>query len=143
MTRLHEVIEVPTPRAEAFDYVADFSSSAEWDPGVESATKLTDGPVAVGTKFEVNVKTGPTTSRMEYVVEQLEPPTRVVLRGEGTLIEALDEIEFADAEGGTRITYTADISFKGPLGLAEPLMKGRLEKIGKEAVEGMRKRLGG
>ncbi len=143
MTRLHEVIEVPTPRAEAFDYVADFSSSAEWDPGVESATKLTDGPVAVGTKFEVNVKTGPTTSRMEYVVESLEPPTRVVLRGEGTLIEALDEIEFADAEGGTRISYTADISFKGPLGLAEPLMKGRLEKIGKEAVEGMRKRLGG
>ncbi len=143
MTRLHEVIEVPTPRVEAFDYVADFSSAAEWDPGVESAQKLTDGPVAVGTRFEVNVKTGPTTSRMEYVVEALEPPTRVVLRGEGKLIEALDEIEFSEAEGGTRISYTADITFKGPLGLAEPLMKGRLEKIGEEAVAGLRKTLGG
>ncbi len=143
MTRLHEVIEVPTPRAEAFDYVADFANAAEWDPGVESATKLTDGPVAVGTRFEVDVKTGPTTSRMEYVVEALEPPTRVVLKGEGTLIEAVDDIEFSDAGGGTRISYTADITFKGPLSLAEPLMKGRLEKIGEKAVAGLRKVLGG
>ncbi len=143
MTRLHEVIEVPTPPAEAFAYVADFSSAQEWDPGVDSARKLDDGPVEVGTKFEVVVKTGPTTQRMEYVVEALEPPSRVVLRGEGSVIEALDTIEFAPAGEGTQISYTADISFKGPLGLAEPLMKGTLEKIGEKAVAGLRQQLGG
>ncbi len=143
MTRLHEVIEVPTEQKEAFDYVADFSTVAEWDPGVESARKLSDGPVEVGTRFEVNVKTGPATARMEYVVEALEPPTRVVLRGEGALLEALDEIAFEAIDGGTRISYTADIDFKGPLSLAEPLMKGRLEKIGEKAVAGLKEKLGG
>ncbi len=144
MTRLQETIEVPKPRAEAFAYVADFANAQEWDPGVASAKKLTDGPLAVGTRYDVEVRTGPTTAHMEYVIQTLEAPDRVVLRGEGKLIEAIDDIQFADTDtGGTRITYVADIDFKGPLGLAEPLMKGRLERIGREAVEGMRKTLGG
>ena len=48
MARYVDAIDLPVPIADAFDYLADFSHTAEWDPGVESAERLTPGPLARG-----------------------------------------------------------------------------------------------
>jgi len=36
---------------EVFDYLVDLRNELEWNPGVESMEKLTDGPLGVGTKY--------------------------------------------------------------------------------------------
>ena len=53
MTVLQEHVVVPRPANEAFDYVSDFTTTTEWDSTALEARKLTDGPIAVGTQFEV------------------------------------------------------------------------------------------
>jgi len=74
---------------------------------------------------------------MTYVVREYRPPTRVVLEGTGDSIHALDDIAFTSTPGGTRITYTADISMLGVFGRAEPWLKGALDRVGKNAVRGL------
>lgn len=37
MARYVDAIDLPIPVEEAFDYLADFSRTAEWDPGVVEA----------------------------------------------------------------------------------------------------------
>ena len=74
---------------------------------------------------------------MTYVVREYKPPKRVVLEGKGDSIHALDDIGFASTPGGTRITYAADISMLGAFSCAERWLKGPLDRVGKNAVQGL------
>jgi NAD(P)-dependent dehydrogenase (short-subunit alcohol dehydrogenase family)/carbon monoxide dehydrogenase subunit G len=137
MIRLEEAIEVDRPIQDVFRYAADFANVEQWDPGVTESRKLSPGPVGVGTEYRVVVKSGPSRIPMRYVVRDYSPPNRVVLEGEGKRIQAVDSITFEERGAGTRIRYVADLSFSGLLASAEPLMKGTLDRVGKEAVEGL------
>jgi uncharacterized protein YndB with AHSA1/START domain len=113
MIRLQETIEVPRPIAEVFAYASNFGNTAQWDPGVVDSRKTSQGPVGVGTEFALRIRFGPRSIPMTYVVREYAPPKHVVLEGKGDSIHALDDIGFASIPGGTRITYTADISMLG------------------------------
>ena len=138
MIRLHESIEVARPVEEAFFYTSDFSNIAQWDPGVADSRKASPGAVGVGTAFKVLVRFGPRRIPMDYVVRAYDPPHRVVLEGKSDSLHALDEIQFSVIPGGTRISYTADVSLLGGIACIEPLMKGTLDKVGKNAVRGLK-----
>ena len=143
MIRLHETVEVPRPVEEAFAYTSDFANIEQWDPGVSASARLADGPVGPGSRFRLDVAFGPFTTPMEYVVTRFEPPRRVVLEGEGARIRAVDDIRFEPAPGGTRIDYTADLTFLGPSALVEPFLRSTLEGVGRRAVEGLKNALSG
>lgn len=53
MAKITRTIEVPVPVDEAFDYVADFSTTETWDPGIVEGRRVDDGPVGVGSAFDV------------------------------------------------------------------------------------------
>ena len=53
MIRLHETRTVSAPVAEAFDYAANFENIQDWDPGVVTSQRVGDGPVAVGSAFDL------------------------------------------------------------------------------------------
>jgi uncharacterized protein YndB with AHSA1/START domain len=36
---------------DVFDYLSDLRNELEWNPGVESMEKITDGPVGIGTRY--------------------------------------------------------------------------------------------
>jgi dehydrogenase/reductase SDR family member 12 len=141
MIRLQETIEVPRPIDEVFAYASNIGNAAQWDPGVGDSRKTSQGPIAVGTEFELRVRFGPRSIPMTYVVRDYEPPKRVVLQGKGESVHALDDIGFAATPRGTRITYTADISLLGVFGIVEPLLKGALDRVGKNAMRGLQSAL--
>ena len=49
--------------------------------------------------------------------------------------------DFEMVDGGTRIRYIADLRLKGVVRLVEPLMRGRLRKVGSDAMAGMKEAL--
>ncbi|MGZ4149277.1 MAG: SRPBCC family protein [Actinomycetota bacterium] len=141
MTVLRETIQIAQPPDEAFDAVADFSSSAGWDPGVMSAERIQEGrgdPSGVGARYRLEVSFRGSRSEMSYVTTEYERPTRVVLEGEGPRLTARDTIGFeATADGGTRILYEADLRLKGVAKLAAPALKGAFGEMGRKALAGM------
>jgi carbon monoxide dehydrogenase subunit G len=137
MTRIHERIATRLRIEAAFDYVADFSNSQEWDPGTTASKRLDDGPVGPGARYGLTVRMGGRVAPMEYRIRDFDRPRRVVLVGSGPNVKAVDEISFERAGDGTVVDYTADIRLGGLLRLAEPFLGGTFEKIGRDAAAGM------
>lgn len=141
MTRLNERIRTRLPIEEAFSYLADFSNSPEWDPGVAHARRIDEGPVGVGARYELGVRKGDRVVAMEYRITTFEPPHRVVLAGSGSGVEATDEIRFERQAGQTVVDYTADINLTGLLKIVQPFIGGTFRTIAENAATGISRTL--
>ena len=137
-------IEVPCTAADAFAYVADFSHASEWDPGVvESRVIGDDARIDVGSRFELVALFRGNHHRFEYVVTELEPGRRISLLGDGEKAGSRDVISVAEVDGKTHITYEADIHLKGMFRVAEPFLGRMFRRMGDDALDSLRRKLGG
>jgi carbon monoxide dehydrogenase subunit G len=134
-------IEVSRPPAKVFAYVADLSHAAEWDPGVLEARLLGEGPVALGSRFELVALFRGRRRRFEYVVTSLDEGDRIELLGTGDQVTSRDAIAVEPRGAGARLTYSAEIRLAGLRRVAEPFLRGTFRRMGDEALEGLRARL--
>lgn len=151
MPRYRATITVPVPPGEAFAFVSDFRNAATWDPRVSGAEKEPPGPVAVGTRFRLySPLPGPLAAKeleLPYEVTELSPGERIVLVGKTLLLRYRDEIACAPATApaasgdSTRLSYDAVLRLRGPLALADPLLRRFFRRVGDEAVAGIARAL--
>jgi carbon monoxide dehydrogenase subunit G len=139
----HYKASVDTPRTpgDVFAYLSDFSTTAEWDPGVVEAERLDDRPVAEGSEFRLVADFLRRKTALTYRIVEYDPPNAVTFRGENSSVISLDRITFEPSDGGTRVTYDAELELKGPFRLAEPLLALAFRRVGNRALAGMRKTL--
>lgn len=135
--RYEQDIEVERDPAEVFAYVADFSRASEWDPGIEESRRLSDGPTSKGSRFELIARFRGNRQRFEYVVTDYVDGRRIALHGEGGKAVSDDTISVEAKDGGTRLTYTADIRLKGAYRLFEPLLRRTFARMGDDALAGL------
>lgn len=143
MARYIDAIDLPVPIEDAFDYLADFSRTAEWDPGVREAKRITRGGVRLGSRFRVSVSFLGRRIPLEYRITEFERPSRLVLCGGDSSLRSIDEITFVSRPGGTRVTYEARLELSGIRRLADPFLDLLFQRIGRLAVRGLRERLAG
>ena len=141
MPVITETVESTLHVDAAFDYVANFENIVEWDPGVTAVRKITDGPPAVGTEYDLDLSYGGSPLSMVYRITEWDPPRRVVLEGDGDRTFAVDRISFLPRAEGSSVEYQADIQMKGIYRVAEPFLGKLFRKIGDGAVEGLDRRL--
>jgi carbon monoxide dehydrogenase subunit G len=143
MARYVDAIDLPIPVEQAFDYLADFSRTAEWDPGVAEAERLTRGEVRLGSRFRLSISLLGRRIPLEYQIVEFQRPSRVVLSGGDESLRSIDEITFVSRPDGTRVTYEARLELAGIRRLADPLLDLVFQRIGRLAVRGLRERLAG
>ena len=139
MTELEEIRVVPRDLEEVFDYVADFSTTAEYDPGVAHARRL--DPVGHGARFVVDAVFLGRTLTMTYTCSGFDRPHRLEFRGDSPGSRALDSIRFERTEGGTRIHWKLQLELKGASRWFEPLLGPALRRLGTKALDGLSQRL--
>lgn len=137
MARYVVSVKSPRPQKEAFDYMADLSNFAEWDPGVESARQVEGSGPGPGTAFDVAVRTAGRTMVLRYEVTAFEPPTKVVARAESTTLVSLDTITVEGDGEGAVVTYEAALDLKGALRLFDPVLGVAFKRIGDRAAAGL------
>lgn len=142
MITITETVTTTKPRSEVFAYLADFSTVAEWDPGIVSSQR-TSGDGGVGTTYAVTATFSGREVPMTYEVVDMTPPERIVVRGAAKNVDALDTIECLDHGEGTRVVYTAEFRLKGLLRFAEPFLGGTFRRLGATAMSGMERALNG
>jgi hypothetical protein len=74
VARYIDAIDIPTPIEDGFDYLADFSKTAEWDPGVCEAKRVTRGVVRLGSRFRVSVSFLGRRIPLEYRTTEFAAP---------------------------------------------------------------------
>jgi dehydrogenase/reductase SDR family protein 12 len=142
-------IVAPLEITEAFDYLARFSSTAEWDPGVSEAEMVTPDPVGMGSAFRVVTSFAGRKLPLRYEITEFDRPHRVTLRAENGSTISQDTITFvpvdrrADdtAEGPgsrTEVHYDAGLRLKGAFRLFQPIVGPMFQRIGDRAAEGLR-----
>jgi carbon monoxide dehydrogenase subunit G len=141
MATLREQIDTTLPIDAAFAFVADFGNAERWDPGVVTSVRTNPGPVGVGASYHLGVRLNGRTAPMDYEITVFEPSRRVVLKGTGSGVSAVDDIRFEATNAGTRIDYVADIRLVGLLRLAAPFAGGAFARIARDASDGMRRTL--
>ena len=137
MARYRASIETPWTPDEAFAYLSDFSTSAEWDPGVVEARCVGSGPVGEGTEFRLVAEFLGRRTPLTYRVVEYAPPRAVTFLGENPTVVSHDRITFETIPTGARVSYDADLRLKGPLRLADPLLAFVFNRVGDRALAGL------
>jgi hypothetical protein len=141
-TTISEQVQTPLESKRAFAYIADFGHQAEWDPNTTSSRRVDSGELGTGARFALEVRSGWSTKPMEYRITEYEPPTRVVLVGEGPGIWSRDTITLTPMpSGGTLVDYVAEIRLDGILGWLQPLLGRPLASVGTAAATGLEREL--
>jgi len=133
---LRRIVTVATPLDKVFAYLADFTTTTEWDPGTVKTIR-TAGDGAVGTEYLNTSTFAGRETQLTYVVQELVPNQRISLRGENTTVIAHDTMTFRETENGTEVTYTADFAFKGVARILAPLLRPAFNRLGDRAQTGM------
>ena len=142
MARYRATLDTSVGREDAFAYLSDFSTTREWDPGVIEAERLTDAPIGDGSEFRLIAEFLGRRSELTYRIVEYNPPHAVGFRGENATVVSNDRITFdVLGDGRTRIGYTAELTLRGALRLADPLLGLAFNRVGDRALSGLRHRL--
>jgi carbon monoxide dehydrogenase subunit G len=139
MARYHASIDTQQTPEAMFTYLSDFSTAAQWDPGVVEAERLDDEPIGKGTRFRLVAAFIGRRTPLTYRIVEYDPPHKVTFVGENATVTSRDQIVFEPAEDGTRLTYDADLQLKGLLRVIDPLLQLAFNRTGDCAVEGLRR----
>ncbi len=134
---IQRTVETPAAPGAVFDYLSDFTRTTEWDPGTVSTVRVT-GDGGVGTVYDNVSEFNGRKTELRYTVITHDAPDRFQLRGENKTVTAVDSMVIEPHGSGSRVTYTADFTFKGLARLATPFLGGAFKKLGDEAQEGLR-----
>jgi hypothetical protein len=128
---------------ETFGYLAEFSNAEQWDPGVLEGSQLDPGPVGAGTRFRIVVPFGGRRLALIYHVTSYSPSDRqVVLDARSRLLRAVDTITVTppaagSSAEGSAVRYRAEVTLRGPFGLADPLLARGFRAVGDRAARGL------
>lgn len=140
---IERTVTVDRPQDEVFAYLADFTTTMEWDPGTVETTRQS-GDGGVGTTYHNVSKFLGRTTELTYVVTDHHPPGLLRLRGENDTVVARDTMTLTGAShGSTTISYRAEFEFKGWARLAAPLAAPALKRLGDRAARQLQTALDG
>jgi hypothetical protein len=127
----------PATRDEAFDFIADFTTSQRWDPGIATAKRLDEGPLGPGARFEVRYRAGLVTVPLVYEITRFERPGHLVLSTRGLTHHGEDDVRIEATDDGTRIVWKATFGLRGPGRLLEPLLRRGFPGVAQKAGDGL------
>lgn len=135
--RIERTVTTAAPVEQVFDYLSDFTTTTEWDPGTVRTT-LVDGDGGVGTVYRNVSRFAGRETELRYEVVEHVPGSVIALEGENDTVVSRDQMSFASlGDAGTEVRYTADFTFKGVARLVAPLLKPALRRLGDEAERGL------
>ncbi|MGZ4437131.1 MAG: SRPBCC family protein [Nocardioides sp.] len=138
--RLRRTVTTDAPPEKVFAYLADFTTTTEWDPGTVH-TERVSGDGGVGTTYRNVSRFAGRRTELTYTVVDVEPQRRIALRGENGTVKALDTMTFRPAGAGTEVTYTADFDLGRLTPVLGVLLWPVFRRLGDQAEKGMRKAL--
>jgi uncharacterized protein YndB with AHSA1/START domain len=136
MHTIDRTIRTAAPPQQVWDYLADFTTTEQWDPPTRSTVRQ-EGDGGVGTRYHNVSRVLGRDVDIDYTVVEHSPPRRLQLRGTTPAMEMLDTITIEPDGDGTTVRYVAEFHPQGGAKLAAPLLPAALERLGDDAARQM------
>ena len=129
MIRIHHSLEIDREVGDVFAYVADLENMPDWGTSA-SVTKVSDGPIAVGTRYREVAKFRGGTMELGDEVMECEPNRTFTVRTTSPMLVSISRTRLSTtrASGGTRLDYEIEAEPRGPVRLFAWLLKPRIRK---------------
>lgn len=139
MARYVTKVRTARPADEVFAYMADLRNFAEWDPGVKKVVQVQGEGGGPGNEFDVTVS----GTTLRYVTKEHVAPTHLLVVAESATLVSTDRVTVEAVDGGSIVTYDADLQLKGVFKVFGPALSLAFGRIGDRAAAGMRRVLDG
>ena len=137
MARYVVTVRSPKTPEESFAYMADLSNFAEWDPGVVNVDQVVGDGEGPESEFDVTVKAVGNDLTLRYKTTEYRPPNTIVAVAKSSMFTSVDKIT-VEADGpGSVVTYDAELTLNGILGLADFALGFAFNNIGDKAAKGL------
>jgi hypothetical protein len=105
------------------DFVSDFENAPKWQGGVVHATKLDEGPIREGSRFQERVRIGLWRVDAACTVTAYTPAKEMTFTASSKPMDYTGSFTFTPESGGTRVTVDGSGRMKGFWKLFEPVVK--------------------
>jgi uncharacterized protein YndB with AHSA1/START domain len=141
MAEIERVIRVSTPIETVWPFLADFTTTEQWDPPTVSTVR-TSGDGGVGTTYHNVSRLLGTEQEVDYRVTRHVERELLQLEGDAGSVKLRDTITFETTpEGGTEVTYHAEFHPVGIAKVAGPLLPAPLKILGDQVASSLAKAL--
>jgi len=125
MKRVERSARVGAPPEEVFAYLADLDNVAQWQTGVISAERTSEGEMGVGTTVQVVRELMGQRILAPLTVTEYDPPRRMVIGSEVSGVKALAELDIAPAgDRETDLAFAMEIRGSMLTTFMEPMIAG-------------------
>jgi carbon monoxide dehydrogenase subunit G len=116
-------ITINCPISEVFHFISDISNGPKLNEDIIEVVKLTDGPIAVGTKFkEAKTIRGRNAEAIIEVV-QYQPTSVFSARSEANGLIVTYQYQMNEEANGTRVNFQCEVKTSGiVMSLTKPLI---------------------
>jgi hypothetical protein len=122
MARVRGEILINRPVEMVFDYVADQRNEPVYNPRMLQSEKITDVPIGVGTRFRATARSGRRMVEMLIKITEYDRPRRLGSRTTMSSVDVNGGLTFEPVDGATRMSWSWEVSPRGPLRLFGPLV---------------------
>ena len=124
MQRVERRAVIGAPPADVFAYLSDLDHLAEWQSGVESAHRTSDGEMRVGATAVVTRQLMGQQLEAPLTVTELDPPRRLAIGSEVSGVKAHATLDLEPAIDGaaTDLTFAMEIRGSVLTAFMEPMI---------------------
>ena len=129
---IENIVDINKPPAEVFDYASDHMREKEWNPAMRYVRKLTDGPVGLGTRYEMEFVPG---QPMVATCDGFDRPKSWNVSGRALGMDVTLGGEVIGTPTGSHLTIRTSFSSRGIRALALPFIRRRMSPPMQRNVE--------
>ena len=126
MKRVERQATIGAPPDEVFAYLSDLERLSEWQAGVVSAQRTSEGPIGVGATALVTRELMGNRVAAPLTITEYDPPRRMAIGSEVSGVKAHGTLDFTPADNGraTDLTFAMEIRGSGFTGFMEGMIAG-------------------
>jgi hypothetical protein len=109
MQTFENTVTIQRPAGEVFAFLAAFENIPMWNYAIDETTRVSAGPVGVGTRYR-QTRSIPSRSVEDFEVTVFEPATRLAIRGQIGPFQAAISYQLEGAAGATRLVNNVELS---------------------------------
>jgi carbon monoxide dehydrogenase subunit G len=126
MASFENTVTIQRPVEDVFTFLADFENVPKWNYAILETTKVSPGPVGVGTTYR-QTRSAPSRSEEAFEVTVFEPASQLEVQGGLGPFTARVSYLLEPTGSGTRLTNTVDLGSSGLLTLVAPVATSRVK----------------